>query len=86
MGVYTLCCFFTVVFQCTNLAVQWDRNAKGTCWTVRTLKTLSYTNVGLNILTDLLFAIFIPIPMLWNVQMNRRQKSSIIGILSLGIL
>jgi len=86
MGLYTLGCFFTVVFQCTNLAVQWDRNAKGTCWGVRTLKALSYTNVAFNILTDLLFAIFIPIPMFWSVQMNRRKKSLVIGILSLGIL
>jgi len=86
MSIYTLGCFFTVVLQCTNLAVLWDQHAKGTCWTVRTLKALSYTNVALNILTDLLFAIFIPIPMLWHVQMNRRQKTSIIAILSLGIL
>jgi hypothetical protein len=27
----------------------------------------------------------VQIPMLWNVQMNRRQKASIIGILSLGL-
>ncbi|KAH7127010.1 hypothetical protein B0J11DRAFT_291617 [Dendryphion nanum] len=85
MGLYTFGCFLTVVLQCTNLAVQWDPNAKGTCWGPSTLKGLSYTNVALNIVTDLLFAIIIPIPMLWNVQMNRRQKMSIIAILGLGV-
>lgn len=85
MGFYTLGCFFTVVLQCTNLAVMWDPTAKGTCWTVRTLKTLSYTNVSLNIITDLLFAVIIPVPMLWHVQMNKRQKASLIAILSMGI-
>ncbi|KAF2691728.1 hypothetical protein K458DRAFT_286821 [Lentithecium fluviatile CBS 122367] len=85
MGAYTVACFITIVLQCTNLAVQWDPTAKGTCWTATTLKALGYTNVSLNILTDVLFAIVIPIPMLWHVQMNRRQKSSVIGILALGI-
>jgi hypothetical protein len=46
MGVYTLGCFLTIMFQCTNLAVQWDPKAKGTCWTPQTLKTLGLTNIG----------------------------------------
>ena len=35
--------------------------------------------------TDLLFAL-LPIPMLWNVQLNKKTKAAIAGILSLGIL
>ncbi|KAF1975454.1 hypothetical protein BU23DRAFT_458233 [Bimuria novae-zelandiae CBS 107.79] len=85
MGFYTLGCFFTVMFQCTNLAVQWDPSVKGTCWSASTIRGLSYTNVACNIITDLLFAVVIPIPMLWQLQMNRRQKTSIIGVLGLGI-
>ncbi|KAF2109161.1 hypothetical protein BDV96DRAFT_652019 [Lophiotrema nucula] len=85
MAFYTTGCFLTIMLQCTNLAVQWDPTAQGTCWGKSTLMGLSYTNVALNITTDLLLAIVIPVPMLWNVQMNRRQKSSIIGILGLGV-
>ncbi|KAH7349086.1 hypothetical protein BKA66DRAFT_477026 [Pyrenochaeta sp. MPI-SDFR-AT-0127] len=85
MAVYTTACFVTIVLQCTNLAVLWDPEAEGTCWGATTLKALGYTNVALNITTDLLFSVIIPIPMLWKVQMNRRQKSSVIGILGLGI-
>ncbi|KAF2868001.1 hypothetical protein BDV95DRAFT_502001 [Massariosphaeria phaeospora] len=85
MGLYTFGCFLSLVLQCTDLAVLWDRTVKGTCWKPTTLKALSYTNIALNITTDLLFAVIIPIPMLWNVQMNRRQKASIIGILALGV-
>ncbi|KAL5113697.1 hypothetical protein ACEQ8H_008426 [Pleosporales sp. CAS-2024a] len=85
MTFYTTGCFFTIVLQCTDLRVQWDQTVQGSCWTTRTLKSLSYTNQSLNILTDILFSVAIPIPMLWNVQMNRRQKVSIIGILSLGM-
>ncbi|OAG06881.1 uncharacterized protein CC84DRAFT_630037 [Paraphaeosphaeria sporulosa] len=85
MAFYTTGCFFTIMFQCTNLAVQWDQSVKGTCWSKQTIQALGYTNTACNIITDLLFAIVIPIPMLWQVQLNRRQKSSIVCILGLGI-
>lgn len=86
MGFYTVGCFFTIVLQCTNLAVQWDPNVKATCWNAHTIKILSYVNVSLNILTDVMFSIVIPIPLLWSLQMNKRQKSSLMCILGLGIL
>ena len=86
MGFYTIGCFFTIVLQCTNLAVQWDPTVKATCWSAYTIKTLSYVNVSLNIVTDILFSIVIPIPLLWSLQMNKRQKSSLMCILGLGVL
>jgi hypothetical protein len=61
MGFYTIGCFFTVVFQCTDLRVLWDPTVKGTCWSNFTLKTLSYTNTALNISTDIAFSIAIPV-------------------------
>lgn len=86
MGFYTIGCFFTIVLQCTNLAVQWDTTVKATCWSAHTIKTLSYVNVSLNIVTDVLFSIVIPTPLLWSLQMNKRQKSSLMCILGLGVL
>ncbi|PSN70207.1 hypothetical protein BS50DRAFT_308404 [Corynespora cassiicola Philippines] len=85
MGVYTVGCFFTIMFQCTNIAILWDPSNKGTCWGPQTLRALSYTNVCLNIVTDILFAIVIPIPMILKIQMNKRKKISLIGIMGLGI-
>ncbi|KAG9202472.1 hypothetical protein G6514_004208 [Epicoccum nigrum] len=85
MGVYTTGCFFTIVLQCTNLAVQWDPTVKATCWSAYTIKTLSYVNVCFNIATDVLFSTVIPIPLLWNLHMNKRQKSSLMCILGLGL-
>lgn len=82
--VYTFVCFMTIILQCTNLALLWDSSAKGTCWTVTTLRALSYTNSSLNIITDLTFAA-LPVPMLWNVQINPRTKASLIGIMGLGV-
>ncbi|GLA97524.1 hypothetical protein AtubIFM57143_005451 [Aspergillus tubingensis] len=48
------------------------------------LLKLSYTNTGLNILTDLIFAI-LPAIMLRHLQVNRRVKASLVCILGLGI-
>ncbi|PVH67723.1 hypothetical protein DL98DRAFT_370957, partial [Cadophora sp. DSE1049] len=81
---YTFACFMTIVLQCTNLAILWDPSVHATCWTGTTLRGLSYTNSSLNIATDLVFAA-LPIPMLWNVQINPRTKASLICILGLGV-
>lgn len=52
---------------------------------MKTLQGLSYTNAALNIITDLLFAIVIPSPMLWNLNVHFRTRVSLIGILGLGV-
>ncbi|KAF2030070.1 hypothetical protein EK21DRAFT_66580 [Setomelanomma holmii] len=86
MAFYTIGCFFTIVLQCTDLRLLWgDPRAKGTCWSSYTLKTLGYVNAALNISTDIAFSIAIPIPMLLSIQMNGRQKASLICIFGLGI-
>ncbi|KAF2124902.1 hypothetical protein P153DRAFT_425966 [Dothidotthia symphoricarpi CBS 119687] len=85
MGVYTVGCFLTIMLQCTNLALLWDPYVKGTCWSDQTITTLSLLNVSLNIFTDVLFSAAIPIPLLWSLQMNTRQKMSLICILGLGM-
>jgi hypothetical protein len=61
MAFYTTGCFFTIVLQCTDLRVQWDQTVKGTCWTGKTIKSLSYTNQALNIGTDIAFSVGIPV-------------------------
>lgn len=43
------------------------------------------TFVGVSVGTDLVFAL-LPIPMVWKVQMNRKLRIAVVGILSLGIL
>ncbi len=81
-----LTCFFkTVIFQCTDLRVQWDLSVPSVCWGPSVLKGLSYTNVTLNILTDFLLAIAIPAPMLWSLNVTTRTRVSLLGILGLGL-
>ncbi|KAM7214548.1 hypothetical protein V8F06_010030, partial [Rhypophila decipiens] len=84
MAFYTTGCFFTLVLQCTDIRALWDQSIPQSCWSQSTLKGLSYTNVALNILTDLLLALVIPIPMLWHLNVSRRTRFSLIFALSLG--
>ncbi|KAI1846173.1 hypothetical protein JX265_010551 [Neoarthrinium moseri] len=81
---YTFMCFMTLMLQCQNIAVLWDSSVKTTCWATKTTLGLSYANSIVNILTDMFFAV-IPIPMLWNVQINSRTKASLICIMGLGV-
>ncbi|KAI0124083.1 hypothetical protein BJ170DRAFT_735810 [Xylariales sp. AK1849] len=81
---YTFMCFVTLLLQCHNISIVWDSHVKSTCWSRRTILGLSYANATVNILTDMFFAL-IPIPMLWNVQINLRTKASLICILGMGV-
>jgi len=81
---YTFVCFITLLLQCKNLAILWDNTVQTTCWSQSTLQGLSYTSCAVNIITDLFFAV-LPIPMLWNVQINARTRATLICIMSLGI-
>lgn len=40
-------------------------------------------NTSINMFTDVLLAT-LPIPIIWHLQINQRQKISLIGVLSLG--
>jgi len=82
---YTTAAMLTIVLQCIPTAMIWDVDhvLKGKCFTVSVLRGLSYYNATSNIITDLYLAT-LPIPMLWHVQINKRTKIAITGILSLG--
>ncbi|KAK4132203.1 hypothetical protein BT67DRAFT_386262 [Trichocladium antarcticum] len=77
--------FLTVFFQCQPLAFAWDSSIEGgKCIPPAHLKFAAFFNSSVAVLTDVTFAL-LPIPMLWNVQMNWRVKTAVAGILSLGL-
>jgi hypothetical protein len=84
-ALYTTVFFITLFCQCTDLRVLWDAAIPATCWGQHTLQSLSYTSNALNITTDLLLALVIPAPMLWNLNVNTRTRLTLIGILGLGV-
>ncbi|KAL1873569.1 hypothetical protein Daus18300_003936 [Diaporthe australafricana] len=81
---YTTAGFVTLLVQCTDIRILWDYSTKATCWAPSTLLVLSYTNFSLNIVTDMIFAVFIPVPMLWNINVTRRTRISLFCVLGLG--
>lgn len=54
------------------------------CWGPDTLHGLSYSNLAVSLFTDLTFALFIPVPMLWDLNVNRRTRLSLFAALGLG--
>ncbi|KAI1075461.1 hypothetical protein F5B20DRAFT_559788 [Whalleya microplaca] len=75
-----------IIFQCNPVSAAWDQSllAKGgKCNEARILADIYYATTAVNIVTDWVTA-FMPIPLLWNVQMNRNSKISVAFILGLG--
>lgn len=63
----------------------WDPTIPRRCWSASTLQALAFTHAALNIFTDFIFAVVIPIPLLWGLQMNRKTKAAVMVVLSLGV-
>lgn len=65
--------------------MRWDSSVKGTCWPQHAVQGLGYTDATLNIATDVFFAVFIPVPLFWDLNVNRRTRVSLIAVLGLGV-
>lgn len=71
---------FAIVFQCTPVALAWDKTLEGTCVDVT---TVFYSHAGINISLD--FIIYItPMPMLWSVQRPIRERMALIVVFAIG--
>lgn len=75
----------TIIFQCSNPSMRWDSSVKGTCWPQHVVQGLGYTDATLNIATDVFFAVVIPVPLFWNLNVNRRTRVSLIAVIGLGV-
>lgn len=75
-----------LLFDCQPVSYFWERlsfTAKGTCMPTDVLLITAYVYSGLTIFCDFTLGI-LPICFIWNLQMNRRTKGVLAGILSLG--
>ncbi|GAW14674.1 hypothetical protein ANO14919_040770 [Xylariales sp. No.14919] len=68
------------VFQCSPVARAWNADIPGTCFNQ---PALFYSNAGLNIAEDLILY-FLPIHILWNMNLPLRQRIALIGIFVVG--
>lgn len=65
--------------------MNWDQTiVPRQCLAQETTRNISYAAATFNIFTDLMFAIIIPFPIIWGLQMNFRTKASAMGVIALG--
>lgn len=75
-----------IIFHCWPVAYAWDTSISGgKCKPAQTLADIYYATTAVNIATDW-FSALLPVPLLWNVQLNRNAKVSVGIILGLGAL
>lgn len=75
-----------LLFDCQPISHFWERldfTKEGTCMSTDTLLIVAYVYSGLTIFCDFTLGI-LPICFIWKLQMNRRTKGVLAGILSLG--
>ena len=75
----------TFFFHCRPMAGHWNPSLKPECYPMKLFVTFALINTSFNITTDVLFATF-PIFIIWPLQMKRKLRPYLIGILSLGYL
>ncbi|KAJ6005263.1 hypothetical protein N7451_003207 [Penicillium sp. IBT 35674x] len=76
-----------ILINCIPVEAAWSAEALangGHCQPSYVLADVYYACTAVNILTDWVTA-FLPVPLLWNVQLNRNTKISIIALMGLGI-
>ncbi|KAI2484887.1 hypothetical protein Ptr902_03827 [Pyrenophora tritici-repentis] len=70
------------VFTCVPIYAYWDVLAKPTAKCLEN-DNLWYANASINIVTDLAVA-FLPVRVIWNLQIATRQKLALIAVLTIG--
>ncbi|KAF1934778.1 hypothetical protein EJ02DRAFT_439656 [Clathrospora elynae] len=82
----------TLIFQCVPVAAAWDiilrppplGAGSAKCFSGQKFSRIGLFNGVINILTDFLVA-FIPVSLVWKLQMPLRPRTSLVIILSLGV-
>jgi hypothetical protein len=80
--------WFVLLLDCQPVSYFWNRvdpRYSGTCLSVDILLDIAYLYSGLTIICDLTLGI-LPVFLVWTLQMNRRTKIAVGGILSLGAM
>ncbi|KAJ5776623.1 uncharacterized protein N7511_001634 [Penicillium nucicola] len=80
--------WLVLLFDCQPIGYFWhqvDQDSTGSCLPLSILLDIAYLYSSLTILCDLTLGI-LPAFLVWNLQMNRRTKLAVGGILSLGAL
>ncbi|KAK0610956.1 hypothetical protein B0T14DRAFT_570888 [Immersiella caudata] len=80
---YTLFAFITFLTWCRPISGLWERTPGTKCYNRELYRDFGLFNAACNITTDVLFAT-LPVPLIWSLQLQRRTRLYLIGILSGG--
>lgn len=81
---YLTVILFVFNLNCKDVRANWDPTVPRDCLPQKVVANITYVIGSCNILTDLLCAIIIPFPMIWNLNTNKRTKASAMFVISLG--
>ncbi|KAF1828047.1 hypothetical protein BDW02DRAFT_303026 [Decorospora gaudefroyi] len=73
---------FTSIFSCVPVNAYWQVEEQANAKCIDSLSAW-YSNASINILTDLMIA-FLPVQVIWNLQIEKRQKMALMAILTVG--
>lgn len=79
---------FLAAFQCVPVQHFWERlsdPAGGSCLNEEIITGTTYAAAAINCIADWILGL-LPIALVWSLELNRRTKASIAGILALGIM
>ncbi|KAF4122175.1 hypothetical protein GMORB2_7768 [Geosmithia morbida] len=83
VSAYSIMGVFTFLLHCHPMRAHWDTSVQGKCYPPSLFIFFAVLNSSFNIFTDVLFATY-PIPIIWTLQMKRKTRLYLIGVLSLG--
>ncbi|KAF2087908.1 hypothetical protein K490DRAFT_65188 [Saccharata proteae CBS 121410] len=83
-SIVTLVTICMLLSSCRPISANWDPVPGAKCFSPEILFRMSFANGIVNIVTDWIYAL-LPIPLLWNVQMNLRTKVSVCILFSMGV-
>ncbi|RAL64938.1 hypothetical protein DID88_001529 [Monilinia fructigena] len=79
--IYCLTFFFLIAFDCKDEHYTWHFSVTASCIEIT---TLNIANGALNLATDVVIMIM-PLPLIWNLQLQKAQKWGLLAVFSTGI-
>jgi hypothetical protein len=79
---YFVACVFTISLLCRPVQFNWDRSIAGTCGNVKAIEVFSG---AFNMLVDL-WVVFLPLPVIWKLQMTLQKEWGITASFALGLM
>jgi fumarate reductase subunit C len=87
--IFNIVYMFIAIAQCQPVDYFWTRitsvSIKGTCVSKELASGSTYANTAVNAFADWTLGL-LPIALVWNVELDRKAKMSVAGILALGVL